>query len=77
MEPKAILGPERGGAVAFYGLLVYIHIHIHICFSLRVFDVSVERHAVLSSMIDVMHTHRARIIQYGRSHLGSKRSRGL
>ena len=42
---------------------------IHQCFSLGVFDVSVERHAVLSSMIDVMRTHRARIIQYGRSHL--------
>ena len=44
---------------------------IHQCFSLRVFDASVERPAVLSSLIDVLHTHSARIIHYGRSHLGS------
>ena len=44
---------------------------MYICFSLRVFDASVERHAVLSCLTDVLHTHSARIIQYGRSHLGS------
>ena len=45
-------------------LSLSLYIYIYICFSLRVFDASVERHAVLSCLTDVLHTHSARIIQW-------------